>query len=95
MAETRFSGRLVVSFVVALGVLGEFEVDEPFTKLPVVLEDDRRIADEGRDVGLSFLLSAFNASGPEKGHFNSDIDLKILTKKYNNNPYCQQTSTFR
>lgn len=77
MAEARFSGRLVVSFVAALGVLGEFDADEPFTKLAAVLEG-RRIADDGRDGGLSFLFSAFNASGPEKGNFESVIDLKII-----------------
>lgn len=64
LAEARFSGRFVLSFVIALGVLGEFDADEPFAKLPAVLEDDRRIADIGRDGGLSFLFSAFNASGP-------------------------------
>lgn len=63
LAEARLSGRLIASFV-ALGVFGEFDADEPFTKLPAVLEDDRRIADDGRDGGLSFLFSAFNASGP-------------------------------
>lgn len=73
MAEARFSGRLGVSFVTALGALGELdadEADEPFTKLPAVLEDDRRIADDGRDGGLSFLFSAFNTSGPKKKNKN-------------------------
>lgn len=78
LAEARFSGRLVVSFVAAFGVLGEFDADEPFTKLPAVLEDDRRIADDGRDGGLSFLFSAFNAPGPKKRNYESFIDLKLI-----------------
>lgn len=75
LAEARFSGLLVVSFEAAFGVLEKFDADEPFTKLPAALEDDRRIADDGRDDGLSFLFSAFNASGPKKRNYESDIGL--------------------